>query len=148
MTSPQADTSSSYAKRESLSSRLGFLQNLATPFVAAAMAAFAPQSASAVERSQMQQQYELFKDAMYRVNAGQFEQAEQLYTSIIDQFTTPTSRLYAPYRTLLARAYSDRGNTRMTLQRCDQALIDYSHALSLEPNYPEFWVNRALAYGM
>jgi len=97
-------------------------------------------------RTPLRKSFELFKEALALVEKGDFASAEEKYTVIVEEFQTPQNRNRPETRTLLARAFSDRGNTRVTLMKLDEALLDFSEAIELQPQDKEFYINRALAY--
>lgn len=56
--------------------------------------------------------------------AFRFEDAEKVYSEIISRAGDPL-RLSEREKQMLARAYSNRGNCRASLDRPEQALVDY-----------------------
>ncbi|CAM9307593.1 unnamed protein product, partial [Discosporangium mesarthrocarpum] len=98
-------------------------------------------------RTQFEMQYELFKRGMELENESNYEAAERQWTEIIDNFNSPNFRAESPAnKFVLARAYSNRGNARLTLQRTTEAIVDYSASIDLVPEHGEFWLQRGVAY--
>lgn len=46
---------------------------------------------------------------------------------------------------LRAKAYYDRGNAYLDVQKLDLAVADYSHAISLKPDFKDAWYSRGYA---
>ena len=73
--------------------------------------------------------------------------AERQWTEIIENFNSPNFRTTNPgNKVLLARAYSNRGNTRLSLQKTREAILDYSESIDLVPEKGEFWLARGVAF--
>lgn len=98
-------------------------------------------------RSPFEMQYELFKRGMELEDDDNFLGAEKQWTEIIENFNSPNFRTTNPgNKVLLARAYSNRGNTRLTLQKTREAILDYSESIDLVPEKGEFWLARGVAF--
>ncbi|CAM9416956.1 unnamed protein product [Ectocarpus sp. 6 AP-2014] len=98
-------------------------------------------------RSPFEMQYELFKRGMELEDDDDFVGAERQWTEIIENFNSPNFRTTNPgNKVLLARAYSNRGNTRLSLQKTREAILDYSESIDLVPEKGEFWLARGVAF--
>lgn len=98
-------------------------------------------------RTPFEMQYELFKRGMELEDEDNFVGAEKQWTEIIENFNSPNFRANSPgNKFLLARAYSNRGNTRLSLQKTREAILDYSESIDLVPEKGEFWLARGVAY--
>ncbi|CAM9749471.1 unnamed protein product [Ectocarpus sp. 13 AM-2016] len=98
-------------------------------------------------RSPFEMQYELFKRGMELEDDDDFVGAERQWTEIIENFNSPNFRATNPgNKVLLARAYSNRGNTRLSLQKTREAILDYSESIDLVPEKGEFWLARGVAF--
>ena len=98
-------------------------------------------------RTPFEMQYELFKRGMELEDEDNFVGAEKQWTEIIENFNSPNFRATSPgNKFLLARAYSNRGNTRLSLQKTREAILDYSESIDLMPEKGEFWLARGVAY--
>ncbi|CAM9980018.1 unnamed protein product, partial [Ectocarpus sp. 8 AP-2014] len=98
-------------------------------------------------RSPFEMQYELFKRGMELEDDDDFVGAERQWTEIIENFNSPNFRATSPgNKVLLARAYSNRGNTRLSLQKTREAILDYSESIDLVPEKGEFWLARGVAF--
>lgn len=98
-------------------------------------------------RTPFEMQYELFKRGMELEDEDNYTGAEKQWTEIIENFNSPNFRATSPgNKFLLARAYSNRGNTRLSLQKTREAILDYSESIDLVPERGEFWLARGVAY--
>lgn len=98
-------------------------------------------------RTPFEMQYELFKRGMELEDEDNYLGAEKQWTEIIENFNSPNFRATSPgNKFLLARAYSNRGNTRLSLQKTREAILDYSESIDLVPEKGEFWLARGVAY--
>lgn len=98
-------------------------------------------------RAPFEMQYELFKRGMELEDEDNYVGAERQWTEIIENFNSPNFRATSPgNKLLLARAYSNRGNTRLSLQKTREAILDYSESIDLVPEKGEFWLARGVAY--
>lgn len=98
-------------------------------------------------RSPFEMQYELFKRGMELEDDDDYLGAEKQWTEIIENFNSPNFRATNPgNKVLLARAYSNRGNTRLSLQKTREAILDYSQSIDLVPEKGEFWLARGVAF--
>lgn len=98
-------------------------------------------------RSPFEMQYELFKRGMELEDEDNYLGAEKQWTEIIENFNSPNFRATNPgNKVLLARAYSNRGNTRLSLQKTREAILDYSESIDLVPEKGEFWLARGVAF--
>jgi hypothetical protein len=61
-----------------------------------------------------------------------------VYTELIELFGSPLT-LSDREKGLLAKAYSNRGNTRFQLNRLNEAVVDHSRAIELSPETVRFW---------
>ncbi|CEM05563.1 unnamed protein product [Vitrella brassicaformis CCMP3155] len=95
--------------------------------------------------SEFQRQYSLFKAGLEETAKFDFKEAEGIFTEIIDSYETPKAKESERARFMLARAYTDRGNTRVSLGELNKALVDYSCAIEYAPDEADFWLNRAIA---
>mmetsp|Transcript_38044 Transcript_38044/g.48510 ORF Transcript_38044/g.48510 Transcript_38044/m.48510 type:complete len:374 (-) Transcript_38044:637-1758(-) len=110
--------------------------------------AYALGSDTLKNRSPIELQFEMFKEALDLVDEEKYDEAESLYTDIIEEFETPLSRLYGRGSNLLARAYNMRGQMRLNLERPEDALNDFSKAINLVPDKPEYWYYKGISYQM
>ena len=76
---------------------------------------------------------ELATKAFAATNQGDFVTAEAYWTEIIEKF--PTN----------AGAWSNRGNSRVSQNKLQAALIDYNKAVELAPNVTDPYLNRGTA---
>ena len=98
-------------------------------------------------RTPFEMQYELFKRGMELEDEDNYVGAERQWTEIIENFNSPNFRASNPgNKFLLARAYSNRGNTRLSLQKTREAILDYSESIDLVPEKGEFWLARGVAF--
>lgn len=98
-------------------------------------------------RTPFEMQYEMFKRGMEFEDVNDYASAEKQWTEIIENFNSPNFRASSPgNKFLLARAYSNRGNTRLSLQKTREAILDYSESIDLVPEKGEFWLARGVAY--
>lgn len=98
-------------------------------------------------RTPFEMQYELFKRGMELEDEDNYLGAEKQWTEVIENFNSPNFRATSPgNKFLLARAYSNRGNTRLSLQKTREAILDYSESIDLVPEKGEFWLARGVAY--
>lgn len=98
-------------------------------------------------RTPFEMQYELFKRGMELEDEDNYVGAERQWTEIIENFNSPNFRATNPgNKFLLARAYSNRGNTRLSLQKTREAILDYSESIDLVPEKGEFWLARGVAF--
>lgn len=98
-------------------------------------------------RTPFEMQYELFKRGMELEDEDNYLGAERQWTEIIENFNSPNFRANnSGNKFLLARAYSNRGNTRLSLQKTREAILDYSESIDLVPEKGEFWLARGVAF--
>ena len=76
----------------------------------------------------------LFQQANFLFSLGQFDQAIQLYSKIINRDPN------------FDGAYNNRGNAYKDKGEYDKAIADYNMAISLKPDYAEAYNNRGEAY--
>uniref|UniRef100_A0A0G4I979 Peroxin-5 n=1 Tax=Chromera velia CCMP2878 TaxID=1169474 RepID=A0A0G4I979_9ALVE len=93
-----------------------------------------------------QRQFLLFKSGLDASARFEFEDSDRIFTELIERYETPMSLKNEKMRNTLARAYSNRGNARMMMEQPTTAILDFTNAINLNPDQPEFWVNRALCY--
>lgn len=96
-------------------------------------------------KSKMEIQFEMFKKGLDLTHAFKFEEAEEVYSELITLFGNPY-HLTEREKSLVAKAYSNRGNVRFNLDRVADALVDYSKAIELASDTTEYWANRGLAF--
>jgi len=99
-------------------------------------------------RSPFEIQFEMFKEALDLADEEKYAQAEAVYTDIIEEFETPSSRLFGRSARLLSRAYNMRGISKMKQERPEDAISDFSQASELEPDVTEFWFNKGVCFQM
>jgi tetratricopeptide (TPR) repeat protein len=75
----------------------------------------------------------LVKKAFEATDAGGFAAAEWYWTDLI--------KLYPEN----AAGWSNRGNSKISQNRPQEALIDYNKAVELAPNFPDPYLNRGAA---
>lgn len=98
-------------------------------------------------RTPFEMEYELFKRGMELENEDNYLGAEKQWTEIIENFNSPNFRATSSgNKFLLARAYNNRGNTRLSLQKTREAILDFSESIDLVPEKGEFWLARGVAY--
>lgn len=98
-------------------------------------------------RAPFEMQYEMFKRGMELEDENNYLGAERQWTEIIENFNSPNFRANSPgNKFLLARAYNNRGNTRLSLQKTREAILDFSESIDLVPEKGEFWLARGVAY--
>ncbi|CAM9142614.1 unnamed protein product [Pylaiella littoralis] len=98
-------------------------------------------------RTPFEMEYELFKRGMELEESDNYLGAEKQWTEIIENFNSPNFRSTNPgNKVLLARAYNNRGNTRLSLQKTREAILDYSESIDLVPEKGEFWLARGVAF--
>ncbi|MEM7342876.1 MAG: tetratricopeptide repeat protein [Chloroflexota bacterium] len=92
--------------------------------------------AGVVEKAMAKDRAERFTDAA--------EFAATLKTISIN--TTPVSTDEEDLGITDARAFNNRGLAHISTRNYEQAIIDYTRAIILEPNYPEAYINRSTAH--
>ena len=75
----------------------------------------------------------LVKKAFDATNAGEFTVAEEYWTDLI--------KLYPDN----AAGWSNRGNSKMSQNRPQEALVDYNKSVELAPDFPDPYLNRGAA---
>ncbi len=75
----------------------------------------------------------LVKKAFAATDAGEFSDAERYWTDLI--------KLYPEN----AAGWSNRGNSKISQNKSQEALIDYNKAVELAPNFPDPYLNRGAA---
>jgi tetratricopeptide (TPR) repeat protein len=88
---------------------------------------------STITQQQLQQRDELATQAFVATNKGDFATAERLWTEILNQF--PDN----------AAVWSNRGNSRVSQHKLQEALVDYNKAIELAPNVTDPYLNRGTA---
>lgn len=82
---------------------------------------------------QLQQGDELANKAIAATNKGDFGTAERYWTQILEQFPDNPA------------AWSNRGNSRVSQNKLQEALGDYNKAVELAPNVTDPYLNRGTA---
>lgn len=85
-------------------------------------------------QTQVKQLNELRQKAFASTNIGDFPAAEGYWTQLIELL--PDSPV----------AWSNRGNSRVSQNKLQEAIADYNHAIELAPNAPDPYLNRGTAY--
>lgn len=89
----------------------------------------------ASETQQIYQQLQgLFQQAMQATNAGQWSEAEALWTQAIDLYPQNPA------------AWSNRGNSRVGQFKLQEAIADFDQAIALAPDLADPYVNRGTAW--
>lgn len=91
-----------------------------------------PQGASFTQE-QLEQGEQIAKKAFEATDKGDFPQAEKYWTQLIESFPTNPA------------AWSNRGNSRVSQFKLDEAIADFNHAIELAPNAPDPYLNRGTA---
>lgn len=89
--------------------------------------------APSITQEQLQQGDDLANKAFEATNQGDFATAERYWTEIIAKF--PTN----------AGAWSNRGNSRVSQNKLQAALLDYNKAIELAPDVTDPYLNRGAA---
>ena len=82
---------------------------------------------------QLQQGDELAKKAFNAINKGNFAQAEAYWTQLIETFPSNPA------------VWSNRGNSRVSQNKLDEAIADYNKAIKLAPDAVDPYLNRGAA---
>jgi tetratricopeptide (TPR) repeat protein len=88
---------------------------------------------SQLTQEQLQQRDELGDKAFAATNKGDFATAEKYWTEILEKF--PDN----------AAVWSNRGNSRVSQNKLQEALADYNKAVELAPNVTDPYLNRGTA---
>ncbi|MBW4585829.1 tetratricopeptide repeat protein [Aetokthonos hydrillicola Thurmond2011] len=94
----------------------------------------AQNQSSTITEQQLQQRDELATQAFSATNKGNFAKAEELWTEIIKQFPENPA------------VWSNRGNSRVSQNKLQEALADYNRAIELAPNVTDPYLNRGTAF--
>lgn len=86
-----------------------------------------------ITQEQLQKGDELARAAFAATSKGDFATAEKYWTELIEQF--PDN----------AAAWSNRGNSRVSQNKLQQALADFNKAIELAPNITDPYLNRGTA---
>jgi tetratricopeptide (TPR) repeat protein len=95
--------------------------------------AIAQTQSSQVSQQQLQKWDKLARSAFAATSKGDFATAEQYWTEIIEQF--PDN----------AAAWSNRGNSRVSQNKLQEALADFNKAIELAPDVTDPYLNRGTA---
>uniref|UniRef100_A0A0G4FMV2 Uncharacterized protein n=1 Tax=Chromera velia CCMP2878 TaxID=1169474 RepID=A0A0G4FMV2_9ALVE len=102
------------------------------------------ETSSKVQLDDRQRQFVLIKKGMDQTSDGDYKGAEKTFSNIIDKYEQGGGSEKST--SLVARAYSNRGNVRSLLGDTNGAILDFSEAIELDPDQPDFWANRGLIY--
>ena len=95
------------------------------------IAATEPQN---ITPAQLEELDTLFNQAFNASNNGDFANAEQLWTQIIEKYPDNPA------------IWSNRGNIRLSQNKIEAAISDYEKAIEIVPNAPDPYLNRGIAY--
>ncbi|NEO57184.1 MAG: tetratricopeptide repeat protein [Okeania sp. SIO3B5] len=84
--------------------------------------------------TQLEELDNLFNQALNASNNGDFANAEQLWTQILEQYPDNPA------------IWSNRGNIRLSQNKIEEAISDYQKAIEIFPNAPDPYLNRGIAY--
>lgn len=84
--------------------------------------------------TQLEELDDLFNQALNASNNGDFANAEQLWTQILEQYPDNPA------------IWSNRGNIRLSQNKIEEAISDYEKAIEIVPNAPDPYLNRGIAY--
>jgi tetratricopeptide (TPR) repeat protein len=82
---------------------------------------------------QLQKGEEIAKKALAVTETGNFIQAEAYWTQLVQDFPTNPA------------AWSNRGNSRISQNKLDEAIADFNKAIELAPDAPDPYLNRGTA---
>lgn len=88
---------------------------------------------SNLTQEQLKQQDELGNKAFAATNKGDFAAAEEYWTQILEKF--PDN----------AAVWSNRGNSRVSQNKLEEALADFNKSIELAPNVTDPYLNRGTA---
>ena len=84
-------------------------------------------------REQLKQQDELGNKAFAATNEGDFAAAEEYWTQFLEKF--PDN----------AAVWSNRGNSRISQNKLEEAIADFNKSIELAPNVTDPYLNRGTA---
>lgn len=84
----------------------------------------------------------VLRDAQGFSQLGRFNEAEQLYSMALNQLGSHVESSYTNLKQLLARIYNDRGQCRYKQVHFDEAVEDYTKAISLDPTLAAAYYNK------
>ena len=85
---------------------------------------------SNLTKEELKQQDKLANKAFSATNKGDFAEAEEYWTKIIEKF--PDN----------AAVWSNRGNSRISQNKLEEALADFNKSIELAPNATDPYLNR------
>ncbi|WP_044291766.1 tetratricopeptide repeat protein [Rivularia sp. PCC 7116] len=89
--------------------------------------------ASNLTKEELKQQDQLANKAFAATNKGDFAVAEEYWTEILEKF--PEN----------AAVWSNRGNSRVSQNKLEEALVDFNKSIELAPNVTDPYLNRGTA---
>lgn len=84
--------------------------------------------------AQLQAGEEIARLAIEATEKGDFSQAEDFWTQLINQFPSNPA------------VWSNRGNARVSQNKVEEAIADYNQSIALAPEAPDPYLNRGVAY--
>ena len=84
--------------------------------------------------TQLKELQNLFDQALNASNNGDFANAEQSWTQILEQYPDNPA------------IWSNRGNVRLSQNKIEEAISDYEKAIEIVPLAPDAYLNRGIAY--
>jgi tetratricopeptide (TPR) repeat protein len=91
------------------------------------------QATPSITESQLQEGDALAEKALNATNAGDFATAEQYWTQLIERFPSNPA------------IWSNRGNSRVSQNKLEDAIADYNKAMELAPHATDPYLNRGTA---
>ncbi|RMF28154.1 MAG: tetratricopeptide repeat protein [Cyanobacteria bacterium J083] len=92
------------------------------------------QSTFPYTEAQIQQGEKIAKKALAASEQGNFSQAEAYWDDLVSQFPDNPA------------VWSNRGNTRLSQNKIEEAIADYNQAIAIDPHQPDPYLNRGIAY--
>lgn len=94
---------------------------------------FAVESETPITAEQLQWGETIAQKAIESTEKGDFPQAERYWTQLIESFPTNPA------------VWSNRGNSKVSQLKLEEALLDFNQAISLVPSAPDPYLNRGTA---
>jgi tetratricopeptide (TPR) repeat protein len=92
------------------------------------------QDFSVVTEEQFRLGEKIAEKAFIATNKGDFAQAEEYWSQLIAEFPDNPA------------VWSNRGNTRLSQNKLDEAIVDFNQAITLAPELPDAYLNRGAAF--
>lgn len=92
------------------------------------------QTTTKITEQQLKQGEAIAQKAFQAANQGDFRQAEEYWTELIEDFPDNPA------------VWSNRGNIRVNEHKLDEAIADFNQSITIAPQYSDPYLNRGIAY--